>query len=480
MINRIQFKYKNLAKPAKASIWFVVCYVIQRGLQFIGMPIYTRLMSTDEYGVYSVFLSWFNLISVLSSLCIYGGTFNKAMVKYEDERDRYISSVQWLTTIVAVVVSCIILCFNEQITRATGYSIKCQLLMCVHILLFPSLQYWSQKQRFLYGYKKLVAVTLLNSIFTLGLGIVFVYFSSDKSFALIAITVIVQAVINGIIFLDLSYKGKVFFDKEFWSWSLITAVPLVPHYFAEIVLGHADRLMIKQICGDSQAGIYNIVYQISMVMTILRMGINGSFTPWLYYSLKEKHFEDIRNITKTITLLMASLTVLFMLIGPEILKLVAPPQYYEAVIGIPAIMIGCFFVFSYVLYLNVEIYFEKSTFVAISSVTSAIVNVVLNYYSIPKWGYISAAYTTMISYLLMLLMHFCFYRYVLKINKIERLYDDKYLFICSAVLICLGTIVIKVYDLMWIRWIIVISLLLLMILKRKKIIGMFTKLKEKR
>ena len=153
---------------------------------------------------------------------------------------------------------------------------------------------------------------------------------------------------------------------------------MVPHYLSEILLGHADRLMINQMCGASQAGIYNIVYQISMVMTIIRTGINGSFTPWLYYSIKEKKFNEVRQVTKLLTLLMGTLTLLFMLLGPEILRLAAPPSYYEAVVGIPAIMIGCFFIFVYVLFLNVEIYYEQNCLVAVASIVAAFVNVILN------------------------------------------------------------------------------------------------------
>ena len=413
MIHAIINRYKNLSKPAKASLWFIACYVIQRGLQFIGMPIYTRIMSQDQYGVYSVFLSWFNLICIASSLNIYDGTFNKAMVKYEETRDKYISSVQGLTLISGVIVSSLLIIFHKPIFIYTGYSFGYVILFIVHLLLFPTLQYWNQKQRFLYDYKKLVFVTLINSVLTLGLGVFFVLHTEDKSFTLVSVTVIVHAIISIILFISITIRGKTFYHREYWSWSTVTALPLIPHYLAEVLLGHADRLMISQMCGDAQAAIYNIVYQISMVMTIVRTGINGSFTPWLYYSLRGKKYGDIRRVSKMITILMAVMSILFMLLGPEILKIVAPPEYYEAVVGIPAIMIGCFFIFVFVLFTNVEIYYEKNQFVSVASMTASVVNLILNYFCIKKFGYISAAYTTMISYMIMALMHYYFLRRII-------------------------------------------------------------------
>ena len=480
MISRLLSKYKALSKPAKASLWFIACYVIQRGLQFIGMPIYTRIMSTEEYGIYSVFLSWFNLICVFSSLNIYSGTFNKAMVKYEEDRDSYISSVLWLTIISSLVFCGFLIAFQGFIQEHTGYGIKYILLMCVHLLMFPPLQYWAQKQRFLFEYKKLVIITLLNSVASLGFGIVFVLLSSDKSYSLVLATVVVQASINIFICVSLAYKGKTFYKAEYWKWSTLTALPLIPHYLSEILLGHADRLMIDQMCGASQAGIYNIVYQISMVMTIIRSGINGSFTPWLYYSLKAGNYKDIRRITKLITLFMGTLTFLFMLIGPEILRIAAPPSYYEAVVGIPAIMIGCFFIFVYVLFLNVEIYFEQNQYVAIASIAAAIINVLLNYICISKFGYLAAAYTTMISYMLMAIMHYYFMLRIIKHNKeIKEVFDVRFILLISIILILFGLILLKLYDFMIIRWVVILFVCVLIFINRNRILTTIRELKRR-
>ncbi|MDY6291073.1 MAG: oligosaccharide flippase family protein [Succiniclasticum sp.] len=480
---RIQYllaRYDNLSKPTKASLWFIACYVIQRGLQFFSMPIYTRIMSTAEYGTYSVFFSWFNLLCVFSSMNIYAGTFNKAMIKYEERRDSYISSIQWLTLLISVLFSATIVIFNKWITDKTGFSLKLQLLLCLHLISFPSLQYWSQKQRFLFEYKKLVFITLINSVISLVLGIASVLITAEKAFSLIAVTVGVQTIINGIIFFSLMEKGKTVFNKEFWSWTLLMALPLIPHYLSEILLGHADRLMINQMFGPSKAGIYNIVYQISMVMTIIRTGINGSYAPWLYYSLKTERYKDICKVSRMIAVLMSVITLLFMLIGPEILKLAAPPAYYEAVIGIPAIMIGGFYIFIYVLFMYIEVYYEKAHFVAIASIIAAIINVMLNYVFLNLYGYISAAYTTMFSYMVMAFIHYLFFSLIQK-NKPELslVYDVKFLFMLSVFLLIAGGILIEIYPLSLIRWCIIFILLGMVILKRHKIESMLKVLKTR-
>lgn len=452
-IGRLWSKYSNLSKPTKSALWFTVCYALQRGLQFISMPIYTRIMSLEEYGVYSVFLSWCTLICVISSMNVYAGTFNKAMMRYEYHRDEYISSVQWLTFFISMGVSAVILCFHERIYDYLGYSWELQFLLCMHILFFPSLQYWAQKQRFLFEYRKFLIITLANSVISLFLGIVLVNLSDEKSVTLIVVTVGIQTVINGTIFIYQVIKGKCFYKKDYWKWSMLMAIPLMPHYISEILLGHADRLMIDQMCGAAEAGIYSIVYQISMVMTILRTGMNAAFIPWQYYSIKNKNYNKIKSVTRNLTLLIWILTILLILIGPEIIKIVAPAEYYEAIIDIPAIMIGCYFIFIYVLFLNIEIYYEKNQYVAIVSVVVSLLNIVLNYYFIQWFGYLSAGYTTMISYILMAAIHLFIVNRILKpYGPLSMLYDIKLIIKLSSLLIVIGFVALILYQFICLRY----------------------------
>lgn len=464
-------KYKNLSKPIKASLWFTACYIIQRGLQFIGIPIYTRIMPMDQYGQYSTFLSWFNFLCVITSLSIYSGTFNTAMIKYENDRDRYISAVQSLTFLISAGFSLCILLLHKYISYLTGYNIFFQLLLCIHLTLYPTLQYWSQKQRFLFEYKKLVLVTLINSLLSLLFGIVFVAISKNKALVLVFVTVIVQALINVVLYISLHIKGKCFYNKQYWNWTIKTALPLLPHYISEILLGHADRLMISQMCGITQAGIYNIVYQISMVMTIIRTGINGAFIPWLYYSIREKKYDAIKKATNLLIAMMALLTLLFMLIGPEILKIAAPSTYYEAVVDIPAIMIGGFYIFIYVLFMNIEVYYEKTRVVSIASALAATLNIILNYIFINEFGYLAAGYTTMISYISMAILHFIFLKGIINNNpEINLMYDFRFIFAASLFVVLAGILALFLYAYFFIRFLGIIVCLAIIIVNRKKLL----------
>ena len=61
MLNNLLKRYESFSVAAKAAIWFVFCNVMQKGIATITVPIFTRMLTTDEYGVYSIYLSWFNI-----------------------------------------------------------------------------------------------------------------------------------------------------------------------------------------------------------------------------------------------------------------------------------------------------------------------------------------------------------------------------------------------------------------------------------
>lgn len=465
-------KYKNMSKPIKASIWFIICYVIQRGFQFIGMPIFTRLMSTEEYGIYSVFLSWFNIICIFTSLNIYAGTFNKAMIKYSDSRDEYISTIQILTTITTIVFGIFILFFQSSIVKITEYDLKFIIVLIIYLLVFPTYQYWCQKQRFEFEYRKMVLLTLLSSISTLLLGIVFVALSHNKSFALVSTTVGVQVLISIFLYISILKKSNnKLYNKKMWMWTLGMAIPLLPHYLSEIILGHSDRIMIKYMIGNEAAAIYNIVYQISMLMTIIRTGINGAFAPWLYNSIKEKKYKEIKKVSRFLTFLMFGMSFLLILIGPEILKIAAPNQYYEAVIDIPAIMASCYLMFIYILFTYVEIYYEKNKYASTASLLAALINVGLNIIFINKYGYLAAGYTTLASYFIMVILHFIFMKIISKNNQeVKEMFDYKELIISCLIMFLVIIVSMILYDYIFIRYIIIIGIILIMLIKKDLII----------
>ena len=67
-IEKILGKYKELSLPVKASMWYTICSIVQRGISLLTIPIFTRLLTQEEYGTFTIYQSWFSVISIFATL----------------------------------------------------------------------------------------------------------------------------------------------------------------------------------------------------------------------------------------------------------------------------------------------------------------------------------------------------------------------------------------------------------------------------
>lgn len=74
---KVTSKYKQLSSPAKAAVWFVVCNVVNKGISLLATPILTRIMSTEQYGSFSVFQSWVSIMTIFCTLNLSGGAYSR-------------------------------------------------------------------------------------------------------------------------------------------------------------------------------------------------------------------------------------------------------------------------------------------------------------------------------------------------------------------------------------------------------------------
>lgn len=473
-----------LSAPAKAGFWFTMCGFLQRSISLITAPVFTRLMTTEQYGSYSVYLSWYNIIAIFTSLNLYSGVFNNAMLKFEHDRDKYIASMQGLTITLCSCIFIIYIIFHQQWIILTGLSPFITTLMFVELLFAPSLLFWSAHQRFEYKYKFLILITIIKSILNPLLGIIFVVLSKDKATARIISTVIVESAFC-IVFMFWQFeKGNAFYIKKFWKYAFFFNLPLIPHYLSGSVLNQGDRIMIERMVGSSEAGIYSVAYNIGILMQIVVVAINSTYTPWFYKALKNKKLKDIQKISNLLLLLMGFGVILLVFVAPELTRIFAPEKYHNAVYVIPPVAASMFFFFLYTYYANIEFFYESKKFVAIASIASAILNIVLNWIFIKRFGYFAAGYTTLVCYIFNCVAHALFARkgyYKNNESNSDYCFDDKTIFLMSLFLMIICIAISFTYKMWYIRWGILIVLnvvaIIYYILNKNKIKNIVSDLK---
>lgn len=99
---RIVSKYRNLSLPVKAAIWFLVVNFFTKGISFITVPVFTRYLSTDEYGKVSVFFTYQNILINFATFEMYSGAYIRGILKYKENIELFTWSEQLLSTIITI------------------------------------------------------------------------------------------------------------------------------------------------------------------------------------------------------------------------------------------------------------------------------------------------------------------------------------------------------------------------------------------
>ena len=479
MISQINNKYKSLSEPVKASLWFTICGVIQKGISLLTTPIFTRLLTTEQYGVFSVYLSWYDIISVFATLNLFHGAYNNAMTKYPEKKDGITSSMQGLTSTITIALFVVYIAahqFWNGVFNLRGIFI---LAMFAELLFLPGYNFWAAKERYDYKYKKLIVATLIIAVMAPLLGIVTVLLTEYKSEARVLSYVFVQVCVGLVLYVHNLRKGKKFFSAEFWKYSLILNVPLIPHYLSSTILNQADRIMINNMVGTSEAAIYSVAYSVASMMTIITTAIKNTYTPFLYKSLKAKQYDSVKNVSNILTVFIAGFTFVAVLLGPEVIMIIAPKSYYDAIWVIPPVACAVFFKFLYPMFSTVEFYHEKTFFILVASCVGAVANIVLNYIFMKQYGYYVAGYTTLFCYILYSLGHYIFQRRILKQKGMETgLFDSKFILVISCILLLAMVASIFLYKTYIPRYCILLGIIVCFVLWRDKIMHALKTLKK--
>ena len=469
MIHKLLKKYNALSMMLRATIWFFICSVLQRGVSVITTPIFTRLLTTAEYGQFNVFNSWLSIITVIVTMQLAAGVYTMGIVKFRDEEYVFTSSLQGLTLLLCLAWTGIYLLFHDfwnNIFTLTTVQMLAMILMIWSSTVFT---FWMTTQRNAYRYRLLVVVTFIVSIAKPIVGIFFVLHAHDKVTARILGLMLVEVVsYSGFFFIQMK-KGKTFFSAKFWKYAVLFNLPLIPHYLSNSILGSFDRIMIQRMIGVAEAGIYGLAYSISQIMTMVNEALNKSMSPWLYQQIREKRYEAMSTVVYVCLLIVACANLLLIAIAPEVAAIFAPKEYYEAVYIIPPVAMSVYVNYLYLCFAPFEFYFEKRIWTTIGTLTSATANIILNIIFIKIFGYFAAGYTTLVCYVINSFMHYYFMRKVCKtyLNYIKP-YDSKLLLLISVSFMVIGFIYILTYQNILVRYMLTIALLLIFAVWVKK------------
>lgn len=481
-MDEIGSRNKERKEFYKGTLFFTIAILLQKALSIISTPIFTRILTLEEYGSYSLYSTWLSIFSVVCTFNISGSIFNSLMHKYNN--DRFVCNSVYFQLILTIVSSIAIVLYQFLSPNGfQGINDSLLLLILLNVLLNIFFGTWIAKSKYRNDYLLCSILIVIQSLASFGLSVGFVYLFSDRVLGRVVGTIIpyfIMAIISAFL---IFHKKDCSFDKKMIKGIFIIAAPLIIHYLSQDILNQTDNLFIESSYGKEEVAVYSLIHQLSFLVMVLLSALDSTITPWFYKKLDSK---DYRSSKKLFTLYFAFIFIVCLLIcllAPEVVYVFGGEKYMSGVKLVPILTSSMVIMFFYDMYSSVEFYYEKTMVASLFTLLAAICNVVLNYFFVPLYGITGAAWTTMVSYLIMAIGHFIFGNITLKRHNNKFDYFNAQLNVpLFIVYVVLLNLTVFVYDYFWARIsifsIIVLTIIVLFVVKFKNIKGFLFPKKE--
>lgn len=383
-------------------------------LAFLSIPIFTRILGPTGYGGVNLFLSIVSIISIISTL-----GFDSSVKRYYFEEKSnlksYITSNLMLILITNLVLLSGIFLFSSQLSSLIDVSKKSLIIATIvgMLIAFKSIVFglWQAERMS----KNIARISVINGVLTIGVSIILV--NLLKSYYGQIYGYLISSVIISLMLLKhmTKYIQKKI-DIELIRYSFFIGMPIVINQIIGYILVFFDRIVINKYYGLREVGLYSFAYNIGMIVEMVIHAINNSWLPILFNNLKQGAFDRLNDYYVVLVKIVNLFSFVIICFASELIVLLADSRYGDTGIIIPIIILGYIFRFLYTFYSNIEYYYKKTTVMALFSAIAGVLNVVLNFIFVPKFGVVAAAYTTLGSYLTLLVTHYIYVKFKFEIK----------------------------------------------------------------
>lgn len=416
----------------KRGLLSIIGSFLVRAVNLISIPIFTRIMNIDEYGQANIFMTYASIFTIILSLD-FRGALSKGCIEFEEDDKGFMSSCLFFTSIFSLFIIVITNCYRDFF-RAFFYLTSFELnILIIYSYVSFVIMYASENYIFHFKYKENTFLSIGVALGNLFCSIFFIltFFHSNRYLGRIFGAFIPTLLIAMGIYIYVLYIGKKIFIWKYIRFSMEMGIPLIPHNLSHFILGNADKIMINNMINSSVSGIYSVIYNVGLMLSVLVEALNNVWIPWLFRKINENKFKDILRNSKLYLIFFSFFTILIEGISPEIVKIISPKEYWEGINIVIWIVFSTYLIFVYTLYVNVEFYYKKTYLISLGTFMAATMNIILNILFLPKYGYFFAAYSTVMSYVALLFFHMFIVSFILKRKIISNIFVFKVLIMMS-------------------------------------------------
>lgn len=393
----------------KDTFIYTLSDCINKAMPFLILPILTRFMMPEDYGIVANFTVFLGILSIFIGMSIYGAV-GVVFFKLEKKMLRtYVSNVLMILIFTTFITSLILLFFSAHFLKSfvipriwvliMPFLAFCQFLILINLIL------WQFEQR----PKPFCLFQISHTFIYAVLTVVFVVIMGMKwqgQLISLLISTVIFAFFSLVFIIKRGYL-EFKFNPEYVKDALFFGIPLVPHQLASWFKTDIDRILITNMISVSATGLYSVGYQFGMIIGIIGGAFNRAWTPFLFKKLKSiTEYQKVMLVRFCYLCFAIILVFTFALIfiAPWFMRIFLGANFVGASSFVVWIALGYAFDTMYFLVVN-QIFYAKAThLLALATFISSIIHVLLSYSLIRLNGAIGSAQATSVSFLISFLM----------------------------------------------------------------------------
>ncbi len=396
-----------MKKQNRVALFNILSVLLLNGISFLTAPLFSRLLGDSGYGIFKIYNIWASVAAILFTLQTQGTLVN-ATVEYPPEtQKKYQSSVMTLSVLVFGVCSGLIFLFLEPVSRLLKLQPALIGLLLLQAFGTFCVNFLNTRNTYEFKAGRNMALSLSVTLTTLILSVVLILQMPQETRYMGRVTAIAATygIIGIPVCIQILLRGRTFYNREFWKFCIVLAIPAVFHNLSDLILGQSDQVMIQQLVNDAAVGHYGYAWNFCNILFVLFGALNRTWCPFFFAEMKEGKQKAMLTKTRNYLELFTILACGFVLLAPEVYHVYASRDFWVSTNLIPLFVISYYINFLCTFPVNFEYYHKKTKVVAVVTIGASLLNVVLNYLFILRFGMLGAALATALSHGVQLVAH---------------------------------------------------------------------------
>lgn len=394
----------NSKKLMNVSLVYAAGQILIQAINFLLLPIYTNNLGVIEYGKISTITAFTGFISSFLILSIYSGL--SRFYKEENDKNKIVNTTLNFAYIMSGVMLILVVLLGRTFSNIIfdfegSYKILC--IIVITSILGQILSIYTCKYSM--EYKALKVCIIQVSQISLQF-IIIIYLILVMKIGLMGV-LYGQLIATAFMFLILTLKElknyKFEIDKLLLNNMMTFSLGLLPVNIAGWILTLSDRYFIKHYNGFSDTGVYNLGYQFGMLINPLFITpFLNSFTAYKFEIYKHSDAkEKFKGLFRKYNVIGCFIMLEIAIYSKFGIVVFANKDFANAYKVVPLILYS-YFLYGKTGYYALGFQIQNKTYkIGIYMGYAAVLNIILNFFLVPKWGMIGAAIATIVSYYLL-------------------------------------------------------------------------------